>query len=192
VGGHPCLDFINTRLMVNHRLVDLLRTFADLVEWLARSGLVEPRQAEIVRQQWRGTPEAEQALGAARTLRDVLHAMVEQIAAAQDVTPAAVEAINRVLDLEQGRAFVAREGSRFIRRFEPAFPSPDHLLVPIAEAAADLLTGVDLSRIKKCESSECVLYFYDTSKNHTRRWCSMNQCGNRMKVARHYQRQHPS
>jgi predicted RNA-binding Zn ribbon-like protein len=192
VGGHPCLDFINTQVMVDRRLTDLLRSFAALVEWLAQSGLLERQQAETVRKRWDGTPEAEEVVEAARALREVLHDMAQRIVAARDVPPAAVDAINRLLRDEQGHAFIAEEGARFVRRFEPAFLSPGHLLVPIAEAAADLLTSGDLSRIKKCENPECVLFFYDTSKSHTRRWCSMSLCGNRLKAARHYQRQHSS
>ena len=51
-----------------------------------------------------------------------------------------------------------------------------------------VLCYADLALVKKCENPVCVLFFYDTSKNHSRRWCSMSVCGNRMKVAAHYQR----
>jgi predicted RNA-binding Zn ribbon-like protein len=192
VSGHACLDFINTRLVVNGRLTDLLETFLDLVEWLVQAGLVERQQAAAVSDKWGGTPEAEQALQGARALRGVLHQMVQQIAAGQEVPAMAIAAINRLLRDQQGHPYVDRQGTTFVRRFERVFLSPEHLLVPIAEAAADLLTNRDFSRIRKCENPECVLYFYDTSKSHTRRWCSMSLCGNRLKVARHYHRQHPS
>jgi predicted RNA-binding Zn ribbon-like protein len=55
-------------------------------------------------------------------------------------------------------------------------------------ATLDLLCYADPSLVKKCENAACVLFFYDTTKNHSRRWCSMRVCGNRMKVAAHYQR----
>ena len=53
-----------------------------------------------------------------------------------------------------------------------------------------LETGLtaDLSLVKACQNPQCVLFFYDTTKNHARRWCSMAACGNRAKVAAHYQR----
>jgi predicted RNA-binding Zn ribbon-like protein len=63
------------------------------------------------------------------------------------------------------------------------------LLVPIAEAAADLLCAGNFEYLRKCENPACVLLFYDTTKNHRRRWCSMAACGNRAKVAQFYQRQ---
>jgi hypothetical protein len=55
-------------------------------------------------------------------------------------------------------------------------------------ATLDLLCYADPSLVKKCEDAACVLFFYDTTKNHSRRWCSMSVCRNRMKVAAHYQR----
>ncbi|HET9574897.1 MAG TPA: CGNR zinc finger domain-containing protein, partial [Nitrospira sp.] len=62
------------------------------------------------------------------------------------------------------------------------------LLTPLTEAASDLLCYGNLSLVKKCRSNACILYFYDTTKNHTRNWCSMQLCGNRMKVAAHYRK----
>src|SRR3954447_26744753 len=63
---------------------------------------------------------------------------------------------------------------------------PQDLFGPIARAAAELLVDTDLSRVRQCEN--CILHFYDTSKNASRRWCSMHLCGNRVKVAAYAQR----
>jgi predicted RNA-binding Zn ribbon-like protein len=56
--------------------------------------------------------------------------------------------------------------------------------------AAILLTERDPGRIKMCENPACVLHYYDTSKNGSRRWCDTRTCGNRIRVAHHYLRQH--
>jgi len=53
-----------------------------------------------------------------------------------------------------------------------------------ANGYLDLL-GREPARIRRCASPDCVLHFYDTSRNGTRRWCSMAGCGNRAKAARH-------
>jgi predicted RNA-binding Zn ribbon-like protein len=58
---------------------------------------------------------------------------------------------------------------------------PEDLFAPLAHSAAMLFTVADRNRVRKCE--QCVLHFYDTSKKGTRRWCSMQLCGNRLKVA---------
>jgi predicted RNA-binding Zn ribbon-like protein len=60
------------------------------------------------------------------------------------------------------------------------------LWAPIIDATADLLAETDSSRIRKCES--CVVHFFDTSKKGSRRWCSMNICGNKLKVAAYQRR----
>ena len=44
------------------------------------------------------------------------------------------------------------------------------------------------ARVRICEAPDCEWLFYDTSKNRSRRWCDMRQCGNRMKARRHYRR----
>ena len=60
---------------------------------------------------------------------------------------------------------------------------PEGVLAPLAEAAADLLANADFDLVRHCEGVDCVLWFYDRTKAHRRRWCSMQVCGNRNKVA---------
>jgi predicted RNA-binding Zn ribbon-like protein len=69
--------------------------------------------------------------------------------------------------------------------FEPR--GPEDLFAPVADSAAKLFASVDHNRVRKC--GQCVLHFYDTSKKGTRRWCSMQLCGNRLKVAAYAARQ---
>ena len=63
--------------------------------------------------------------------------------------------------------------------------SINRLLLPLADAMGDLVCRADFERVKNCEGSTCTLWFYDVSRNHTRRWCSMAVCGNRAKAAAH-------
>ena len=60
--------------------------------------------------------------------------------------------------------------------------SPEQVLAPLAEATAKLIAQEDFSLVKHCEHKDCVLWFYDKTKAHKRRWCSMKVCGNRHKV----------
>jgi predicted RNA-binding Zn ribbon-like protein len=75
---------------------------------------------------------------------------------------------------------------------ESLFPlrEPADLWSPIIDGAADLLSVTERSRIRKCES--CVVHFFDTSKKGSRRWCSMNLCGNKLKVAAYQRRKRAS
>ncbi len=61
----------------------------------------------------------------------------------------------------------------------------DNILFVIAEVMGDLICKLDFSLVKKCEGPTCTLWFYDVSKNHSRRWCTMSVCGNRAKAALH-------
>jgi predicted RNA-binding Zn ribbon-like protein len=54
----------------------------------------------------------------------------------------------------------------------------------IARDAAALLTG-DLRRVKRCPSHDCLWLFHDDSKNLSRRWCAMDDCGTLAKVRRY-------
>ncbi|HEY7356400.1 MAG TPA: CGNR zinc finger domain-containing protein, partial [Ktedonobacterales bacterium] len=66
------------------------------------------------------------------------------------------------------------------------------MLWPIIYAAAELLLSSELKKVKQCSGPDCGWLFLDTSKNHTRRWCSMEGCGNRAKARSHYQRKRQS
>ena len=62
------------------------------------------------------------------------------------------------------------------------------VLWPIVQSAADLLTTESLDRVRLCKAEDCGCLFVDASKNRSRRWCAMSDCGNRAKVRRHRQR----
>ena len=64
---------------------------------------------------------------------------------------------------------------------------PEDLCAPLAHSAATLFAHADRNRVRQC--GQCVLHFQDTSKKGTRRWCSMQLCGNRLKVAAYATRQ---
>jgi predicted RNA-binding Zn ribbon-like protein len=54
---------------------------------------------------------------------------------------------------------------------------------PAAHAALDLLRDGDLDRLAEC--GRCRWLFLDHSRNHSRRWCSMDACGGVVKMRRH-------
>jgi len=93
-----------------------------------------------------------------------------------------------VIGSPSGTTRLVKTVQGFERRFEPDLKEPTQLLVPIGESAASLLCGSDPSRVKECANSACGAFFYNTSKNRGRRWCSGNECGNRMRVAAFYAR----
>jgi len=188
VGNHLCLDFINTQMIVHGVLTDLLDDFSDLVTWLVQAGALDESEEREVVKTWRGQKEGAHTFEEARTFRGILRGMVERIVAGKPIPQPAVEAINRLLRRHVGYAQLVRVQDGFERTFCSESSPATRLLVPLAESASHLLCSGDLSLVKKCQNPACVLYFYDTTKNHARHWCCMSTCGNRMKVAAHYER----
>jgi predicted RNA-binding Zn ribbon-like protein len=94
-----------------------------------------------------------------------------------------VGVLNSFLAEAQGHIKLALDkerGLRLERRWTQR--TPEQVLAPVAESAAELLATGDFDLIRPCENQECGLWFYDRTRSHLRRWCSMSRCGNRSKV----------
>jgi predicted RNA-binding Zn ribbon-like protein len=189
VGNNLGVDFVNTRICENGVSKELLESFDDLVAWAVRANLSNLSQAKALLQDWSDRPKAARVLKLALDFRETLREMILSAERSAAINPAVIEAINLIMKEETGYAEVVRTEEGFEKRFRADFSDPGRLLAPIAEAAADLLCYGNLAYLKKCEGADCVLHFYDTTKNHSRRWCSMAACGNRAKAAAFYQRQ---
>lgn len=187
VGNHPCLDFVNTQMIVKGEQTDVLESFDDLVCWLVQAKLLTERQADVARAEL-DRNETASLLERAKNFRGILRGLAERIAVHKPVPAAAIDAINRFLSQRPGYSQLVRGKGGFSQQFHPVATSAQDVLAPLAEAASDMLCRIDLALIKKCGNPACILYFFDTTKNHTRNWCSMQGCGNRMKVAAYYKR----
>ena len=191
IGENLALDFVNTQRMREGQVVDLIEDYPALMNWLAQAQVLSPAQAKAALKKWGKSADGQQAHARARTLRTALRAMAEHLAAGKPVPQTSLVAINEVLRHGSAYIQIERKHGTFAKYAHADHAAAMQLLVPIAEAAADLLCHGDLSLVKKCNNPRCILYFYDTTKNHARRWCSMAGCGNRMKAAAHYRRLHP-
>jgi predicted RNA-binding Zn ribbon-like protein len=189
VGGIACLDFIDTASLGSPARIEALHDFGDLLAWLYEERLVGASECRRGRQRWDAGPTAQRAFARALVLRRTLGETVERILAHRSVPKPAIAAISDVLGRTTGRWELAKTKTGFVLKFRPRFDEPDQFLGPIVESACDLLCNRDWSRLKRCSNPACGLYFYDTTRNHSRRWCSMRTCGNRTKVAAFYRRQ---
>jgi len=189
VGNHLALDLVNTQMIVRGQQTDLLDDVSDLVDWLVQARVLTAQDANELRRK-RTEADLRRLLSNAKDLRAMLRRMAERMVAGKRVLRETVETINRLLSLRPGYSQITRVGEGFERRFHSQGENAESLLTPLAEAAAELLCARDRTLVKKCRNNACILYFYDTTKNHARQWCSMGLCGNRMKVAAHYKRSH--
>jgi len=176
VGNQLSLDFLNTRPVVDGKPVELLPDSASLLRWLAAAGLLTMRRAaQLV------PPKGDPGLPKLREFRETWRQVVLQLEAGRPAATAFINQLNRLLlqhpfvdQIVRSKPGLKRTKHFDLRCAEDAFG-------PLLDDMVSLLTTADRSRIRKCAS--CVLHFHDTSKKGTRRWCSMQLCGNRLKVA---------
>jgi len=166
---------VNTEVIENGQRVDWLGDARDLATWLRQAGLAGG-----------GRGASTGLLQRAKVLRAALRRMAEALAGGRAAPAPVIPAINR--ELRQARTF--QELTKAGNGFEVLTRSDKNsaLLAPIAQSAAELLASGSGLRVRRCGNPACILHFYDTTRSHTRRWCSMAGCGNRMKVAAHYRR----
>jgi predicted RNA-binding Zn ribbon-like protein len=173
--GEPlALDLLDTQFLLEGEVVDLLATPATLGAWLQNAAGPDAAAAG-------DTAVADHLVEARAAIRAVATAAAERVAPPAE----AREALNAVLAHGRARRTLAADG-----RPAQAVEVDDPAWRPAVLAAHDLLDLLAdrADRIRQCEHSRCVLWFLDTSRNGTRRWCSMARCGNRAKAERHYRR----
>ncbi|MGF6113397.1 CGNR zinc finger domain-containing protein [Pseudomonas frederiksbergensis] len=171
LADHPALDLLNTKMMVEGQSRDLLTVDEDAAQWLNQVGIGS--SAELA------TDENGRLVGELRALRDCLEKL---ISARCDNRMADPSALNAFLRQAVPQLVWKQKGRPILDRFN----EPDEAkrrVSQIAFAAAELLAEGDFNLVRKCESPDCSLMFYDRTKSHKRRWCSMALCGNRHKVA---------
>jgi predicted RNA-binding Zn ribbon-like protein len=188
VGNHLLLDFLNTNPVQNGETKELLPNFRALLRWFQAADFLNSREVENLRKQWGESVRARHALEAMRELRERLRDEVLAWERRGTVHRAAIDDLNRLMAEHPMLIRLNTNGSVSSTElwFDPR--QPEDLFAPLAHSAATLFANVDRNRVRKCD--RCVLHFHDTSKKGTRRWCSMQLCGNRLKVAAYAARQH--
>jgi predicted RNA-binding Zn ribbon-like protein len=183
VANDPSLDFVNTEVILAGVRTDLLQSFGELTGWFAQANLASMTEMQRLAKIWADTSDAKAALQAARTLRSVLRNAVERVAGTGRIPGDLANVLTKELQQPRLATDVVHSQGRLKTKPHWVLGKPRDLVVPVAHHAASFFATADYSAVRKCENPECILFFYDTSKNHSRRWCSMELCGNRAKVA---------
>ena len=189
LGGALCLDFANT--VGNHKTgepSEHLAGYADWVAWGQHAGALTPAQARrLVAESARHPAEAKEVFKRATELREAIYRIFAAIAENASLKSTDLDRLNEALahGLGHARIVTTPEGFRWDWTEEAALDRVEWL---VARSAADLLTSGNLDRVRQCGDAECGWLFIDTSRNRSRRWCDMNDCGNRAKARRHYRR----
>ena len=172
LADHVALDVMNTVELADGVATDYWQSDADVADWLSKVGLLPvgaPAKA----------PKG--LLQVARDLRELVRGLVLRRKSGKKID---ISGLNLALQAGGSHLVVRTEadGSLNLLRVHAANSAAEYL-VPLAESAADLLVNGDFELVRKCESDACTLWFYDRTRSHRRRWCSMALCGNRHKVA---------
>jgi len=186
VGNHLTINFLNTRPVLEDGPRELLPNAEAFGRWLTAAGLVASGRAKIAPPAWLRTPSAARFMQALREFREHLRAAVLAIESGSLPNDSFVQEVNQLLTLHPRKSVLVREGGQLVRKYPFEPDEPEAFWALLAEAVASLLAETDHSRVRKCEA--CVVHFLDISKKGSRRWCSMNICGNKVKVATYQRR----
>ncbi|MFC5181232.1 CGNR zinc finger domain-containing protein [Actinomadura harenae] len=171
--GEPlALDLVNTRTAVG----DLLTTPDDLRRWcdLQAGRLPDAPSADAT------------SLAAVLAVREHTARALERVRHGERPDDADLTALNDAQLAAPAINELAWDGSALTAGRRRSGPSGTRLAAHLAEAAAELLSDPAVTRIRPCEAHDCVMLFLPAHPR--RRWCSPARCGNRVRVARHYQR----
>ena len=187
VGNQLALDFVNTRPFMNGGPVELLPDVEAILRWYVTAGLIDKKAATKLQRDWNEDKGARRTLESVREFRERLREDVIALEDGREPRRSTLTELDRLLADHPMRTRIRIDNGR--PRAEAWFPvdKPEDLFAPLADAAANLFTEADRSRIRKCGT--CVLHFLDTSKKGNRQWCSIRICGNRAKVAAYAARQ---
>jgi predicted RNA-binding Zn ribbon-like protein len=194
VGGELALDLTNTSSgRGGPRWLEHLQTAQNVIDWARHAKILTDRDAK----RFHGRVAADRRLaGALLTgmleLRELIHSVGIDIAATSKARAMHMSDLVRIHAQCLARARLVPAGSTLASNFawvwDPAESPREAILGPIVLSALSVLTGSDLSRIKRCPGDHCGWLFFDATKNKRRRWCEMEVCGNRAKQKRRRRR----
>jgi len=185
VGNLTILDFLNTRPVQNGQPLELLSDFDAVLRWFGAAGLLTAREINKLDEAWSKEDRSVQFTARIIEFRERLRNAVMGWEQRGTVPKTFVTELNQLLNEHPMFTRLSTDGTGKDLWF-PA-QEPEDLFAPLAHGAAELFATHEHTRVRKC--GQCVLHFLDTSKKGTRRWCSMQLCGNRIKVAAYAKRQ---
>ena len=190
VAGHPALDLVNT---LDNRFLEtgpdeLLGSYDDVLRFTRQSGLLTERQARSLERLQASDAERAEVLQQVKEVRETLAAILYAQVDRKEIPAAALVALEKYLKLADSHRHLATDQQQVTWKWRSLDCEVAAPLWLLAQAAADFLLSGRLPQLRLCASDTCRWLFVDTSKNHTRRWCDMKVCGNRMKARRYHAR----
>ena len=189
--GVDCLAFANTLDNRNdERPLERLPSYTDLVDFALQTDRLTISDANDLRLMAERRPDdAAEVLQRAIMLREAVYRIFSAIAAQATPQPEDLDLLNAELHEAMAATRLVSTGDGF----DWTWPGQPHSLKraywPVVRSAAEMLVSGELDRVRECAAHDCGWLFFDESRNRSRRWCSMQTCGNRAKVDRFRVRQ---
>lgn len=178
LGGRLALNFVNTAAFSRE-----LR-WEELIAFLEASRIVSSeRSARLLVLPQSDAKSADGLLQKSQRLRESLHRVFTAMVRKERIAREWIEPVNGVLRITEGHDELVQEDQSWRIEYIAREDGLDWLLAAIARSAAEIVVEGAKARIRLCANPRCGLFFYDASRTHRRRWCSMAACGNRNKVA---------
>ena len=189
VAGHLALDFANT-LDYRYdpdRLIDLLPSYERFLAFCRQSGVITAAQ---MRKLLDGLSEfdSQRVLKEVIEFREALYFLILSAVHGRRPDESHLRALNRIFSEAPASDEVVWHKRGFVRSFRDVTERADGPLRQVVQAAVVLLTSSDIYNVRECSEKTCRWFFLDRSRNHSRRWCDMQLCGNRSKAKRFYAR----
>jgi len=190
VDTHLCLGFANTLSWRGRQQPkEHLKSYGDLVTWSRNVNILTRKQAEqLLEKSKRHHLEAERIFNRAINLRDAIYRVFSAIYRHSTPHSGDLATLNRDFSDAMAKMQITQSTHGYVMTYKTEEKALDRMLWPIIHSAADLLTSDSMDRVRRCADEQCGWLFLDMSRNRSRRWCDMKDCGNRAKARRHYQR----
>lgn len=189
-GGHLALDFVNTKSdRLQEHPKEGLKSYDDLLNWGYQGQAVGPNDTARLRKAGgQHSQEAAKVLQRAIMLREALFRIYEKVAILEEMSQDDIDILNAEVGRAMSRMRLVVRSEGCIESWDIRDQDLDAVLWPVVKSAVELIASDDRRNVRICEADDCAWLFLDTSKNHSRRWCSMATCGNRAKARRHSQK----
>ena len=187
IGGSLCLDFANTlEGRGSARSRDWLTDFTALVDWSLAAGAIDAGQAAGLRADADWAPSsAADLVVEATALREAIYKVASACADGRAPEGEDLQDLNRRLAPLLGATRLVPDARGLAPAWGGGEDALERILWPVARSAFEVLSGPDAPRVRECAAADCHGLFLDRSKNRSRRWCSMSDCGNLEKARRH-------
>ena len=190
LGGRLCLDFVNT---LEWRGTDspqeFLKTYDDLVSWSRHAGICsQPDSGNLYKMAGQSKAEAQKALNQALKLRETIYRIFAAGIANRNPQKEDLAIFNKNLARSMKDSQIIPTTDGYAWDVTGNRTKLNWILNPVIRSAAEILVSDERNKVKACADSACGWLFIDVSRNRSRRWCDMQDCGNRAKATRFYKK----